>query len=804
MNRLLLLFICCFPVSIFSQKQASVWYFGVDTCLRPPTSCQPSVYSYAGGLDFTAGAPVPTSTCSIMPDDGNAVVESVSTMSDKNTGALLFYTEGLNIWDKNHTLMPNGSGLIGSTGVSSTQGALIIPQPGSDSLYYVFTTGSHVDGFASGLRYSVVDISLNGGLGDVIPGQKNIVLASSVTEKLSAALHCNGSDYWIIVHNLGSDAYLSFLLTSTGINTSPVVSNIGSVITQGAGHSGQMKVSPNSYKLASALYINSTASKVELFDFNPSTGKLCNAIQFTGLSLVYGLSFSPDNSKLYFTEYFLTNNINQVNLQAGGGHPDSIKASKTVIATGVFATSLQLAYDGKIYCSQVSMSNLGVINNPNLTGLAANFTTAGPAFTPGKMCSFGLPNFPDHYFIDTNYIKPIAVANFGFSNVCFGDTAFFYDSSIYYSYCPEYKWIFGDPASGTADTSYLKNPAHYYSTPGTYTVTLTVSDYCDVITIQKAIQVTQLNLLASGSTTICAGDSTTISVSGAVNYTWYPAQGLSATTGSTVILFPTSNSTYTVAGDNGGGCKDTIFVSISVNQLPLVDAGNNDSVCPGQNAILVASGGISYMWNTGVTTNTLIVNPLITTVYTVTVSDGVCSNIDTARVVVYSPPNANAGNDETIAPGSSVTLNGSGGISYFWQPSQGLNCVTCQNPVATPTASTTYVLVVTDENGCTKSDVVIVNVESPCNDIYIPNAFSPNKDGQNDVYYIYGTCIKQFTLSIYNRWGEKIFITNNLSHGWDGFYKGSELNTDVFTFLFTAILNSGEEVVRVGTINLIR
>jgi hypothetical protein len=234
-----------------AQKEANIWYFGEQA-----------------GLDFNGGIPTALLNSAMNKDEG------CSSVSDSN-GNLLFYTSGINVWNRNHMQMPNGFGLAGHE--SSSQAALIVPKPGSNTLFYIFTTDAFF--YANGLKYTVVDMSLQGGLGDVI--SKNTPLHTPTTEKLTAVKHANNTDIWVITHGANSATFNAYLVTAAGI-TPPVSTTIGA-IHSGGGTTGTlnaigcMKASPDGTKLALALYNMNLA---ELFDFNASTGVVSNLTSF--------------------------------------------------------------------------------------------------------------------------------------------------------------------------------------------------------------------------------------------------------------------------------------------------------------------------------------------------------------------------------------------------------------------------------------------------------------------------------------------------------------------------------------------
>jgi hypothetical protein len=250
--------VCLFAFSVSAQHETDIWYFGTGA-----------------GLSFVSGTPVS------LNDGETNTIEGTSVISDGD-GNLIFYTDGVTVWDRNHDIMTNGTGLHGGT--SSSQSALIIQLPDSDSLYYIFTTGEAANSY--GLQYSIVDISLQNGDGEVI--EKNVQLLSYTTEKLTAARHQNGTDYWILTHDLGNADYYAYLFNASGINTTPVISTTGTVHFDEIGY---MKVSHGGKKIAVAVHSDFF---FELCDFDNSTGLVSNAVTSTmsqPLSVPTELSF---------------------------------------------------------------------------------------------------------------------------------------------------------------------------------------------------------------------------------------------------------------------------------------------------------------------------------------------------------------------------------------------------------------------------------------------------------------------------------------------------------------------------------
>jgi hypothetical protein len=364
-----------------AQNEINNWYFGAQAA-----------------VNFSGGTAAPTAVA------GSAMTsyEGCASIST-GAGQLVMYSNGEQVWDAAHQVMPNGGNLGGHN--SASQGALLLRAPGSTTLYYLFTVDAIDNNLVGGLNYSIIDLSLRGGLGDVT-ATKTVrlptpTLTGKVTEKLSAALHSNGRDYWIIVHGWQSNAFYSFLLSPTGISTAPITSNVGPVHQGGgsffgaANAVGCMRVSPNGAKLALAQ----RDTQFELYDYNNSTGIVSNGIILSSFDDMYsGIAFSPDNSRLYTTAYSAggaTTSIYQYNMLAGSA--SAIRASQTQLAniTGL-SVAIQLAPNGKIYLAAYNRNSLNSIEQPNLLGSACNFRV-GSIPLGGKLGQNGLPNFPNAF-----------------------------------------------------------------------------------------------------------------------------------------------------------------------------------------------------------------------------------------------------------------------------------------------------------------------------------------------------------------------------------------------------------------------
>ncbi len=376
---LFLISLACAFSSSFAQEGNHIWYFGDQA-----------------GLDFRNSPPTP------LLDGALATNEGCATISDAD-GNLLFYTDGINVWNQAHNLMPNGSGLLGDP--SATQSSIVVPDPGDTNRYYIFTVpASELDIENGKLHYSVVDMRLESGQGDV--SNKNVALVGPVVEKVTSVLHTNGQWVWVITHEWGTNAFYAYLVKDTGIDP-PVISNVGDVhsgITSNA--FGYLKASLSGTRLALCRLVAtnpfSSPGVFEIFTFNPSTGVVSNPIQSApDFDRAYGLEFSPDGSKLYVAKNGPTtggapHELYQIDLWAGSA--TDILNSETLVGTSPNPDptsrlgALQLGRDGRIYVARGFNEYLGVIENPNASGAACNYVNDG-IFLGGRESRYGLPNF---------------------------------------------------------------------------------------------------------------------------------------------------------------------------------------------------------------------------------------------------------------------------------------------------------------------------------------------------------------------------------------------------------------------------
>ncbi len=323
----------------------------------------------------------------------------------------------------------------------------------------------------------------------------------------------------------------------------------------------------------------------------------------------------------------------------------------------------------------------------------------------------------------------------------------------------------------------------------------------------KNITVNPLIFLNAGADdTICSGESITLNVTGANNVLWNASPSLSCLNCIGPVANPTSNTIYIVSSPLPCSKYDTVIVNV----VPAVvmDAGNDTTICFGESAQLNASSNYnSFNWSLSddlscTTCANPVASPLTATTYTVTGSNGICSASDEVTVNINHVI-VDAGLDATIVNGEIIQLHVSGATSYIWSPSYLLNDSTAASPVAFPSVTTLYnVIGYTD--GCSDTDSVVINVINIGDAIFIPSAFTPNGDGKNDVFKAERAGkYDSFEMKIFNRWGELVFVSDDINTGWDGIINGDKLQEGIYVYSIHLTAEK-TNVTKNGTINLMR
>ena len=340
------------------------------------------------GIDFfNNNSPVVISSSAMTTYDyGSAICNSA--------GNMLFYTNGVTVWDSTNSMMSNGNNLSGS--VTGGQTAMILRINNEDNLYYIFTVPEFAS--ANGFRYSVVDMGLNGGRGEVV--LKNQLLFAPSSEKIAAVYNQTDNYYWVISHKWGNNTFAAYKLTTNGLDTIPVLSSVGHINqggTYGNAHDacGEISISPDGHRIACAY---NYSALIELYDFDINTGVIANPVTLTNVSYIWGVEFSPDSKKLYSAKWTQTE-VAQYDLTVNTAA--AIVASKIVVGNVPYSGSyacgyLELAPDGKIYIAKWNGTSLSEIDSPDSSGALCGFTNNGFNLSGGvSQCGLSAsPVFP--------------------------------------------------------------------------------------------------------------------------------------------------------------------------------------------------------------------------------------------------------------------------------------------------------------------------------------------------------------------------------------------------------------------------
>ena len=577
------------PSFIIAQNEGASWYFG-----------------WYVGLYFDGN------TVEVLSDGALQTTEGCSSISDPS-GNLLFYTDGITVYNKDHNIMENGSGLLGDP--SATQSGVIVPVPNQPNLFYIFTVSNLDHGEPmTGFCYSKVNMSLQQGLGGVVANEKNIELFHNSTERVTAVKHANDYAIWVIAHEWETSKFYAYLITEDGLNgDKPIVSEIGDYMGGDPENGkGYLKASFEGTKLAVAIQ---NLEKVQVFDFNNTTGVISNPVSLPAGIDPYGLEFSNASKYLYAGERY-GYNIFQWDLNAGD--EAAIINSRKVAGTMNYSRvgALQMAIDGKIYVGRKSKKYLGVINQPSLAGAACDFVEEALYLSCDDCTSQeGLPSFIQSFF---NLLWIDHERN------CEKDTVFFSLNDT--TNIESVLWDFGDPQSGEADTSTSYFPFHIYNEPGNYQVKV----ICTHVTIQEISETIEIlplpYVILIDDISICENDSLLLDAGpDFLTYKWNDNDNINSQE-----LVVSEAGTYWVEVINYCGV-DWDSVDVFVQELPEINLGNDTLITYNTEIILDAGDHVNYLWQDGSTLYELVVDYPGT--YWVEVGDEIgCKSADTITI----------------------------------------------------------------------------------------------------------------------------------------------------------------------------
>ncbi|MFZ1333609.1 MAG: gliding motility-associated C-terminal domain-containing protein [Flavobacteriales bacterium] len=552
--RIVAFLLLLLPYCVIAQPQHSKWFFG-----------------FGAGLDMSTTPP------SAMPGP-LSTDEGCASIAD-DTGQLLFFTNGENVWDRNMDVMPNGTGLLGH--FSTSQSAVIVPFPDDPTKYYVFTAPAAA-GFWSPTgkgHYSVVDMLLNNGLGAVTV--KNVELVGPVTEKLTATRHANGVDVWVLYHSWGSADYHAYLVTCTGVE-GPITTTIGSVMgdpvaVDGGGSGGCMKMNPQGTKLA-ATWTNTVldqqgeytfSAHTEVLEFDHATGLLSN-VQGDSIGGVggelwfgYGVEFSANGLVLFTSNYGLVNGISSSTVvQYDLNAPDPMSTRSEVGSGSLAHGSMQRAPDGMLYIARLNGAQfLSAITAPNMVGSACGYVDNAVSISP-SVSTWGLPNQWD------TYPEPVVwdPTPWQDSLLCGTTQAVIIDATYMHPFhTATYSWNTGEITATITVTE-----------PGTYTVTVSLP--CSVVIDSVLIHDGGIPVELGSDISVCDDQIVILAVdTTASSYAWNTGSDAAH-----IVVESSGNYSVTVTDSLGCITEDEVYVEqrdcLCPMYLPNAFSPNQDGI----------------------------------------------------------------------------------------------------------------------------------------------------------------------------------------------------------------------------------
>jgi gliding motility-associated-like protein len=783
------------PLIAFSQGENNNWLF----------------YSRLG-MDFTNGTPVfygdtylPESLCASVSDP---------------VGNLLFSSSVDTVYDRYFNPMPNGTGIGGYGGVNIELDAeeinsnvCIVPNPGNNQQYYIICIGPLInDSNSRNAYYSLVDMSLNNGLGDIVPGSKAILFATGIRDGIVVASRLpNCTGYWVVLHKDVDNKFLSFGITATGLNTSPVISN------------GLLSTSPidNNFDDGEMCYNNATgrlvncwncyyppygiAGRIETAILDKSTGIFSNfqylftdSVIVTNYDLPYFATYfhhpvmSPDGSKLYVAresyrntydsyidiDVYYSNEFSQFDLSLLP-NVTAVQNSRYIVDSTNFHYYSRVGPDGKIYHARgTDSASIAVINSPNAGGLACNYVAPGLTLPATTLATFQGLNF--------------RLYGFGYP-VLFNvpQDTLFGSISIDTMVCPI------DTLMLTANTDYSAilwstgglNNIEKIGSSGTYWVKGIKDCFIHIDTFKVRFTLDTL-VGQTKDTTLCFGQPLTTTAP--LDYQ-SPLWSTGSTSHQVTLTEPGS---YWVSGIKN--C--TLHIDSFEVHYPnyTLDLGKDTIICEGQFLTLdVSTTEASYLWQDGTTNATYTVND--EGIYSVAVTKDGCMFSDTISVSIIYPKLDIQEHDTTICAGERITLHATASpqSTFYWNTGTG--------GLSTETnGAGVYTVAATNICGTFHDSVRVKEKDCPCV-VFVPNAFSPNSDGRNDMFDVSMRCpfLTSYLLTVYNRYGQKIFESLRPEKGWNGWYNGNPVDPGTY-FYYLKYKDGQKETRKKGDLILIR
>jgi len=617
------------------------------------------------------------------------------------------------------------SGYIWSTGATT---ATILVTPTKDSVYTVTTTNA-CPGSAKDTVHVVNSITIS------VSGPASTCPGNAVTLIASGAI--GGTTYnWSPANSLSSSTGTSVTATPT-VTTGYNVYAWSGVCTATAYHivavdtlTKPIITFTDSICTGTSTTITATAATSGKMTYVWSTGATTSSITTPTLTTTTGYTVTATDSCGQSAAIPITVNVVQITYPTVTPSPDTICSGGSV---NLHATGAS----GYIWAPASSLNKTTGANVRATPTVQTIYTITATDKCPGSVT-------------DTISIHPPVVAVIsGPDSICPGGTVVLTATGG-----NTYVWSTGQTGSTISITP---------SATSTYSVSAHVGNCRGRDTTTVTVTAPLTFTITASPNPICPNTASVLTATGGLNYTWN-----TGATGSNITVTPSTTTTYSINGTTAAGCigSGTLVENVTTVIQPVISGVN--PVCQNDSITLTVTGGngTAYMWNTGASTSSITFIASASGNYKVWNTGGCADTSNTFPLVVTKTTPLITCCDTTIALGSSAHIGASGAVSYSWTPVSNVNCFTCANTTATPTTSTTYTVVGTDANGCKVTGTVIVLIE--CKDFSVPNVFTPNGDGQNDVFLIKAATETSYTIEIRDRWGVLVYKSSDPTSAWNG------------------------------------
>lgn len=787
------------PLPIITVNNASIC-IGQQTATL--TANGATSYSWTPSTDLSAstgslvtGTPTITQSYSITGTDANGCINNTtSTITVNSLPTITVNTASICVGQQTATLTANGAttySWIPSTNLSSSTGSVVTGTPSATENYTV--GGMDANGC---INATVTAITVNP-LPTVTVNSASICIGQQ-----TATLTANGATTYSWIPGTGLSATTGSVVTGT-----PTVTQNYTVAGMDAngcinGTITAITVNPLPVLVTSAtstvcpLSSNTlTVNGADTYTWSPNV--------FLNTTTASSVICTPSVTTTYTIDATSTDGCTNSNTL-------SIIVNNTVVVTASASTpticplgSTSLTASGATNYTWTPSLNLSSANGGTVTSTTPStetYTVIGATSTCTNSTQVVVT-------VTTNPVVNIVSSP---SVICSGSS-----SILTASGASTYTWSPTANLNAATGTTVNANP----NTTTTYSVIGASTLGCvGTATTGLTVVPTPTITTSANPITVCSGETSTLSASGATNYTWSPSATLSNVNGSTTEASPILTTTYTVIGTNGTApflCTSSNTIKVNAIPNPTVIAGANQIICEGSNALLYAIGANTYTWspNAGIvdihdsTTNVYPQGSGVF-IYTITgTSSNNCTGSNTLQVTVNPLPTVYAGEDTTINIDNTVTLFGTGNNYVqlgFVSASDGtsLSCNYCPTVTVNPQNNTCYTLEAISSFGCKNTDVVCITVTKDWN-VYIPNAFTPDGDKLNEVFIPVGYAISEIKLTIFDRWGHVVFKSNDTVIGWDGTKNGKVCEQGVYVYQAEITAMSGEKVIKTGHVTLI-